>query len=141
MKKTIYSFLAMLFLASVLVTSVSADDDKGKPSCHCHMKKYGVHIDHYYELLAEKYAPDLVDEWKVISKDQQELMSKLKEDKDKKAEFKKNLKESSWYKRHKELEKQFTKAVKERDKNALKEIMPKVIEMQKELNDILSKTM
>lgn len=139
MKKTVFAFLLTLFLASVLVTSVSAHGHNEKSNCH--MKKFGVHIDYYYELLTEKYAPDLVDEWKVISKDQQEMMSKLKEDKDKKAEFKKNLKDKSWYKRHKELEKEFTKAVKNRDENALKEIMPKVIDLQKELNDILSATL
>lgn len=138
MKKTIYSFLAMVFLATLLVTSVSAENN-GKSSCQ--MKKCGIHMGYYYELLTEKYAPDLVEEWKVISKDQQELMSKLKENKEKKEEFKKNLKEHSWYKRHKELEKQLTKAVKERDEEALKEMMPKMIEIQKELNDILSKTL
>lgn len=139
MKKTLYSFLAVVFLASMLVTSVSAHGNKGKPTCF--MKKYGVHMDYYYELLAEKHAPEFVDEWKVIRNEQHEMMGKLKENKEKKAEFKENLKEKSWYKRHKEIEKQFTKAVKERDGNALTSILPKVIDMQKEFNKILSETL
>jgi hypothetical protein len=96
------------------------------------------HFDFYYQLLAEKYAPKHVKVWNEIIKDREALLKKYRE-LTKSGKDVGNFYDEEWLKVHNEIHKQFLVAVEKRDDEALKTIVPKVIDHQKELNVLLKK--
>lgn len=128
--------VALMSLTSITTANDEAVNDKG---CS-HMDKIAYerkairpHFNFYYQLLAEKYAPEYVEAWNEIISDRDAIMKKYKELKKSGKNIEKPYNEV-WLEKHRELQEEFLKAVKKRDDKILKEIVPKVIEHQKELN-------
>lgn len=96
------------------------------------------HFNFYYQLLAEKYAPKHVKVWNEVIAEREALIKKYRE-------LAKSGKEigdfydEAWLKAHGDLQKHFLEAVEKRDDAALQNIVPQVIDHQKELNILLKK--
>jgi hypothetical protein len=96
------------------------------------------HFDFYYLLLAEKYAPKYVKVWKEVVKEREDLLSKSKELISEGKEIG-DYYDEDWSNTHSEIQKKFLEAVEKQAEDSLKEIVPRVIEHQKELNTLLKK--
>ncbi|WP_100404735.1 hypothetical protein [Bacillus solitudinis] len=116
---------------------VAADQCK-----HCVMearKHVEVHLDYYYELLAEKYAPNEVEKWQTIRKERDLLRKKVKEMK-KRGELQDRLeKKSEWFKQHKELQILFKDAIEKRDEKAIKASLPQLFNQYQQMNEVMKK--
>lgn len=91
------------------------------------------HFNFYYQLLAEKYAPNYVKVWDEVLKDREAIFKNYKELKKAGKEVEPPY-DDAWLKKHSEVHQQFVDAVEKRDEASLKEMVPKVIEHQRELN-------
>ncbi|WP_062048245.1 hypothetical protein [Bacillus sp. JCM 19034] len=140
------SLLLVLFVISAFSFVHAEENTTEHIDCkhECEMQfhqNYHVHLDFYYDLLAEKYAPEQVDQWKEIKKERDLLKKKWKEAK-KRGELDRNdLFNSEWIEKHRNIQEKFTKAVEKRDANEIQEIFPKLIAHYGEMNDIWKKAL
>lgn len=96
------------------------------------------HFNFYYQLLAEKYAPKHVKVWNEVIKDREALLKKYRE-LTKEGKEVGEFYDENWLKTHQDIHQQFLAAVEKRDDDALKTVVPLVIDHQKELNSLLKK--
>jgi hypothetical protein len=170
-------------------TGETVADQDNKPAYHGkkfkkhhHFKKHmliGAHKEMYFQLLAEKYTPNQLEEWNSVIEERQELVAKLKElkmnsqlksslkDKKKhvknehkekikqlrekvkngeltKEEAKQQIKEKMKSKLHDKVAGEhhntmikFTEAIKEKDEENIKIMLPQILEMFKMKNEHL----
>ena len=131
------TFLAIFFVFSLLAVQsaniVSAHHEGHHHDKKCPLHSYKqIHMNMYYELLAEKYAPEKVKVWQDIQNERKKLKESLKGEI---AQKKEKLK--PWYEEHKELQKQFAEAIEQRDEQRIKELLPKVIDHHAKFNELL----
>lgn len=132
-------FVCLLVLAITVFSPVQAEEINEEQSCQqCEMqvrKEVKVHLDFYYELLAEKYAPDELEKWREIRKERDLLRKKLNEAK-KRGEIEQ---ESSigdeWLEKHRQLQESFRLAVEKRDEEQLRSLLPKLFDQYNQLNE------
>ncbi|OIJ16006.1 hypothetical protein BKP35_03210 [Anaerobacillus arseniciselenatis] len=143
-QKVIFSIVIATMLFSL--TSVAFANPEGTQddaSTHFERVSYEQkairpHFNFYYQLLAEKYAPKHVKVWNEVLKDRDALLKKYREVKKAGKELE-DFYDEEWLKEHSEIHQQFLEAVEKRDDDKLKEIVPRVIDHQKELNAMLKK--
>ncbi|KMK77014.1 hypothetical protein [Alkalihalobacillus pseudalcaliphilus] len=124
--------IIMLLVTSSIVQATEDVKEQQVEKHHSH-QSFIIHMDYYFELLAEKYAPEQVDTWNEIRKQRKVLMKQWHEKKkDKKYEQLK--KDSTWKKEHNDLQEEFEKAVEIRDEAKIKELLPKLFEHYQNMN-------
>ncbi|WP_209123117.1 hypothetical protein [Alkalihalobacillus sp. BA299] len=151
-KKQFLSFsLACVFSVLTLISSQNVtyafefeSQQKKDEKCCTHTclmmnNGFAAHLNMYYELLAEKYAPEYVDAWREISKEQAVLKRKLSEAMKNGQLMHGDVIDEEWYKKHEELQNLFVQAVEQRNEKALKKVLPKVFQQQKNLNKMYKK--
>lgn len=114
-------------------------NEKGSKEEKCLTHKHEqmkIHINMYYELLAEKYAPDQVKLWQDIQKEQANLKAQIKEAKEKGELDSLKDKMKPWFKEHKEIQKQFTEAIEKRNEKQIKKLLPEIISHHQQLNEL-----
>ncbi|WP_096201174.1 hypothetical protein [Bacillus sp. FJAT-45350] len=135
------------FLVSFAQMPVHAEESIVKEECNCssgHDLSYtseiiDIHMTMYYQLLAEKYAPELVAEWNEIQKERDMLEKKITELEKTGALLHGKKVGEDWYKSHAELQTNFAKAIKEYDEKEIKKMIPKLFDQHKELNKLYKK--
>ncbi|MFC0561591.1 hypothetical protein [Halalkalibacter alkalisediminis] len=139
----LFLFAQIMLIASIVITSLApvqaeVSDDQKEEACCEHdqaiSKELKVHLDFYYELLAEKYAPDQIEKWKEIRVERDLLQKKLKEAKQRGELENGQTVDKTWLDKHAELQNAFNNAVEKRDEDKLKEILPKMFAQYAELN-------
>lgn len=135
--------ITTILMSFTSITIVNAEESLDEVSIQVEKVTYThdavrPHFNFYYQLLAEKYAPKHVKVWNEVLKDRDALIKKYKELKKEGKEVE-NLHDEAWLKAHTEIHQQFLEAVEKRDDEKLKQIVPRVIDHQKELNIILKK--
>lgn len=148
MIKNKQKFLFLVLIASLLLsftTVVGANAEEVNDQECSDMEKISheqkairPHFNFYYQLLAEKYAPKHVSVWNEVLKDREGLFKKYKELKKAGKEVD-NLYDEAWKKEHGEIQQLFLEAVEKRDDTKLKEMVPRLIDHQKQLNSLLKK--
>lgn len=137
------AIITAILLPSTNIGGVNAEDTDSEASAHMEHVKYEhkairPHFNFYYQLLAEKFAPKHVKIWNEVIKDREALLKKYRE-LAKEGKEVGNFYDEEWLKAHNDIHQQFLIAVEKRDENALKTIVPQVIDHQKELNALLKK--
>lgn len=137
------AIITAILLSSTNLGVVNAEDTDSEASAHMEHVKYEhkairPHFNFYYQLLAEKFAPKHVKIWNEVIKDREALLKKYRE-LAKEGKEVGNFYDEEWLKAHNDIHQQFLIAVEKRDENALKTIVPQVIDHQKELNALLKK--
>ncbi|MBM7097256.1 hypothetical protein JSY36_16105 [Bacillus sp. H-16] len=95
------------------------------------------HFNFYYDLLIDRYQPELKEEWRLIVNERESLIKKYKELK-KEGKLKDHVqKGEAWKEKHEMVQESFLKAVKERNDEAIKDVLPDLLALQKEMNDYL----
>ncbi|GAE24627.1 hypothetical protein JCM9140_569 [Halalkalibacter wakoensis JCM 9140] len=102
-------------------------------------KELKVHFDFYYELLAEKYAPDEIEKWKDIRSERDLLLKKLKEAKQKGELENGEAIDKEWIAKHKEITDSFHTAIEKRDEEQVRLLLPKLFDHYRELNNLYKK--
>ncbi|MEC2073857.1 hypothetical protein [Alkalihalophilus marmarensis] len=151
MKKIHGLFIIMQLLVVFVVVQgplsniVSAEEAVETKECDCYKdhakhkdfhKYMRVHKDFYFELLTEKYAPESAEQWKMIRTERDLLMKKLSEAKKRGELLHGEVKSEEWKEQHHFLQKQLTKAVKERDEEKISTILPQIFTHYEELNKV-----
>ncbi|WP_332632298.1 hypothetical protein [Halalkalibacter flavus] len=139
----------IVLLASIAVTSlapVQAEVPNEEPEQECRgheqqeiNKELKVHLDYYYELLAEKYAPNELEKWKEIRSERDLLQKKLKEAKQKGELENGGAIDNEWIEQHKEITDAFNAAIEKRDEEQLRKLLPQLFDHYKKLNDVYKK--
>ncbi|WP_100373411.1 hypothetical protein [Bacillus sp. FJAT-45037] len=126
-----------------LVERVSAEEDIHATECGCNHaedknkhfhESIRVHKDFYMELLTEKYTPEQVEQWKAIRSERDLLLKKLNEAKKRGEIMHGDIRSKEWTDHHHELQKQLTKAVKERNDQEITELLPLIFAHYEKLN-------
>ncbi|WP_216829468.1 hypothetical protein [Alkalihalobacterium elongatum] len=145
-KRVVALFLACMFSVMTLFSSqqviyafgVESEQRKEGECCPqtCLLINNGftAHLNMYYELLAEKYTPQYVDTWREISREQAVLKKKISEAMKNGQLMHGEVIDQEWYKKHEELQTLFVQAVEQRNEKAIKKVLPKVFQQQKDLN-------
>lgn len=94
-----------------------------------------AHIKFYYELLIEKYRPDLMEEWMEVSREKEAILKKMKELKKEGKEFNEPMVSEDWKEKHSNYHEQFLTAVETRDDEKLKALLPALLQLQKQWNE------
>lgn len=95
------------------------------------------HFNFYYDLLIDRYQPELQEEWRLIVNERETLIKKYKELK-KEGKLKDPVeKDESWKTEHQNIHERFLNAVKERNDEAIEEVLPDLLALQKEMNEFL----
>ncbi|TMW73727.1 hypothetical protein [Alteribacter natronophilus] len=106
---------------------------------HLKYDKMRPHLNFYYELLIERYEPAMKEEWLMIVQELETLIKKYremkKEGKLKDKDF--HNQDDKWKMKHQDVQEQFLKAVKERNDEAIRAILPDLVTLQKEMNEYL----
>ncbi|WP_078552956.1 hypothetical protein [Bacillus alkalicellulosilyticus] len=135
----------MIAIVAIAVTSTGTsyvfaeeglDHNSKSHSQGCYHKGMEVHFQMYYQLLAEKYEPQLVTEWDEIRKEKSMLLKEIRAASKRGELDHEDMIEPMWVEKHDKVQQKFYKAVEQRDSKAIKEILPYLFEMQKELNEI-----
>lgn len=142
-KQFLLIVITVLLMSFTTAAITGAEETNGKECSH--MGKIGYeqkairpHFNFYYQLLAEKYAPKQVKVWNEVIKDREALHKQYKELKKAGKELD-EFYDEAWLVEHKEIHQQFLEAVEKRDDEALKEVVPRIIDHQKQLNSVLKK--
>ncbi|TWI55927.1 hypothetical protein [Halalkalibacter nanhaiisediminis] len=129
--------LAVTFLAPVQAEDVEQEQER---NCHqCEMKvrnELKVHLDYYYEMLVEKYAPTKSEKWQDVRNERDLLQKKLKEAKQRGELSSEKMIDKEWMEEHRNLQQLFNAAVEKRDENQLQQLLPQMIEHYEKLNDL-----
>jgi hypothetical protein len=140
-------FIFAVILAAILisgthtgiVTAENTDDEVTQmEQVKYEHKAIKPHFNFYYQLLAEKYAPKHVKVWNEVIREREALFKKYRE-LSKSGKDIGNFYDEDWLKAHNDIHQKFLAAVEKRDDDALKMIVPQVIDHQKELNSLLKK--
>ncbi|WP_332695927.1 hypothetical protein [Halalkalibacter lacteus] len=135
----------ILLVASIVVTSLApvqaeVSGEEGNQECCQHEKEVAkelkVHLDFYYELLAEKFAPNELEKWKEIRSERDLLQKKLKEAKQRGELENGEAIDKAWLDRHSELHDSFNVAVKKRDEVQLGQLIPQIFDHYERLNNV-----
>ncbi|WNF37856.1 hypothetical protein RJD24_05250 [Bacillaceae bacterium IKA-2] len=142
-KQFLLIVITALLMSFSTAATIGAEETNDKECSH--MEKIGYekkairpHFNFYYQLLAEKYAPNHVKVWNEVIQDREALHKQFKELKKSGKELD-NFYDEAWLKEHGEIHQVFLEAVEKRDDAALKELVPRVIDHQKQLNAALKK--
>lgn len=143
-KQFLLIVITALLMSFTTATITDAEETDGGKE-YSHMVKGGYqkkairpHFNFYYQLLAEKYAPEHVKVWNEVMKDREALHKQYKELK-KAGKEPDKFYDEAWLEEHGEIHKEFLEAVEKRDDEALKEVVPRIIDHQKQLNSLLKK--
>ncbi|MCD8510787.1 MAG: hypothetical protein LRY73_13555 [Bacillus sp. (in: Bacteria)] len=114
----LFSLVLVLFMSLLPLNSFAEEDIEKKEEVENHevglTHKNSVlktHIKFYYELLIEKYRPDIMEEWKEISREKDAILKKLKELKKEGKEFNEPIVSEEWKEKHCIYHEQFLAAV------------------------------
>ncbi|ARK31373.1 hypothetical protein [Halalkalibacter krulwichiae] len=139
----------ILFIASIAFTSLAPAQAEGadeiqKEATSCdHDKRISkdlrIHLDFYYELLANKYDSADVEKWKEIRSERDLLQKRLKEAKQKGELQNGQVVEKTWLDRHAKLQSAFTTAVEKRDEEQIGALLPQIFDHYEKLNGIYKK--
>ncbi|GAE36636.1 hypothetical protein [Halalkalibacter akibai] len=144
----LFLFAQILLIASIVVTTLApvqaevVEDKKEEEGCEHDKgisKDLKVHLDYYYELLADKYAPDQIGKWKDIRVERDLLQKKLKEAKQRGELENGQAVDKTWLDKHSELQSVFNAAVEKRDEEQLKIVLPQLFDHYAELNKLYKK--
>ena len=105
---------------------------------HSFMK---THINMYYELLAEKYAPDQVKVWQEIVKERALIKKKISNAKKNGGKLDEKDLMKEWFKEHKEIQAKFEEAIEKRDNKEITNYLPVIFEQHQKLNDLLKEAL
>lgn len=143
-KQFLLIVITALLMSFTTATITGAEGTTDGKECS-HMERIGYekkairpHFNFYYQLLAEKYSPKYVKVWNEVLKDREALHKQYKQLKKEGKELDKFYDEA-WLKEHGGIQKEFLEAVEKRDDEALKEVVPRMIDHQKQLNSLLKK--
>ncbi|WP_096188496.1 hypothetical protein [Evansella halocellulosilytica] len=92
------------------------------------------HIEFYYELMIEKYHPELKEEWKETLRERETILKKLKEVQKEGKSYDHEQMNEEWLNKHQKTHQQLLNAVKKRDGEAIKALLPKIIDLHKDWN-------
>ncbi|MBU9714700.1 hypothetical protein [Evansella tamaricis] len=135
----LFSLIMIIIFPISTIAEDSSDDDIDK---ECEMnqdikhrhKDMWIHIQFYYELLLDKYHPELKTEWKEIMRERETILKKWKELKKEGKEFDHSMISEEWKEKHQQYHEAFLEAVKIRDDEKIKSLLPKLLELQKSWN-------
>ncbi len=141
-KGLIAGFVIMSYLVMTCTAVMAHEQNHLSHGGHEVLKNeiVNVHMNLYYQLLAEKYAPDQVKVWKNARKDREKLLEKLKELHENGAILHGDTIAHDWLEEHSKIQQAFFKAVKENDENEIKNIIPTLFEHEIELNKIYKRS-
>ncbi|UCZ54630.1 hypothetical protein LGQ02_07725 [Bacillus shivajii] len=148
MTKMLYRLIALSFIFLTFVFPIgqpviAEDGSEENDFCeNCHEKisyEHQVirpHMEYYFELLLDKYSPDLKEEWTEVLRERESILKKLKQMK-KEGKLKEHPSPSErWYEKHGQIHDQFLNAVKKRDDETITQLLPQLLSLQKEWNVI-----
>jgi hypothetical protein len=144
----LFLFVQIIFIASIVVTSLAPvqaeiTEDKKDETCCDHekgiSKELKIHLDFYYELLADKYAASEIEKWKDIRVERDLLQKKLKEAKQRGELENGQAVDKTWLDRHTELQTSFNSAVEKRDEEQLQTLLPQIFDHYAKLNELYKK--
>ncbi|WP_096434738.1 hypothetical protein [Alteribacter populi] len=95
------------------------------------------HFHFYYDLLIDRYHPELKSEWREIISERETLIKKFKELKKEGKLQDPPEKDQQWKEKHQEVHEKFLAAVKERNDQEIKEVLPELLTLQKDVNKYL----
>jgi hypothetical protein len=141
------SYIALILLSLQIITvpipigidvlEKEAEDkvqEKRYSECINYDSTIQTHFNYYYELIIEKYRPDLIEEWEKAVSERGAINKKLKEfSHDKQKELHEEISEE-WYHEHNLLQEHFLSAVKEREGEEIKKNIPHILTLKKSWN-------
>jgi len=141
------SYLALILLSLQVITvpiPIEMDHVKGDDGEKVEEKRYSEcvdydrtiqpHFNYYYELIVEKYRPDLAEEWEQVLSERGAINKKLQEFSHKqRKELYRNISED-WYHKHELFHVQFLSAVKDREGEKIKKMIPHILTLKKSWN-------
>ncbi|KGA97882.1 hypothetical protein AJ85_04515 [Alkalihalobacillus alcalophilus ATCC 27647 = CGMCC 1.3604] len=139
-------FVYMITMTAVFLMFQSVAFAEGEPPTeqreksghHQYHKDFIVHLDYYYELLAQKFAPEQVEKWNEIRQQRKVLMKQWREhQKHKDDDLNEHTEKGEWKEAHKELLQKFNEAVELRDEAKIKKILPQLFEHYEKMNQML----
>ncbi|ADU30000.1 hypothetical protein [Evansella cellulosilytica] len=137
-------FVAIFLMIASPFNTLAEDIDENKveqEKCYSeqelsHMHKaMRVHIDYYYELLINKYRPELMEDWKESVRDRDAILKKIKELSKEGADLTSLQPTEQWKTKHEEYQESFLEAIKNRDNEKIKTILPLFLQLQQMWND------
>lgn len=129
--------LAVTFLAPVQAEDVEQEQERNCHQCEMEVRnELKVHLDYYYEMLVEKYAPTKSEKWQDVRNERDLLQKKLKEAKQRGELSSEKTIDKGWIEEHRNLQQLFNAAVEKRDENQLQQLLPQMIEHYEKLNDL-----
>ncbi|MBU8907758.1 hypothetical protein [Desertibacillus haloalkaliphilus] len=149
MSQALLLFMACTLLVALFTNQplIYAEEGEGSQEAECQYEdkimhtheNFSIHLNLYYQLLAEKFAPEYVDVWQEINKERELIRKKLQEAKKKGELLHGDVVGEEWLKKHESLQTEFTNAVQKQDDQELKELIPKLFTNYKELNELFKK--
>ncbi|WP_017727040.1 hypothetical protein [Halalkalibacterium ligniniphilum] len=146
-KNKVTVFMLFLFLLGCFVNvpaglaeeQLEEQGESHEQFCHDCFKKYHQafqeHLDFYYELLAEKYAPKDVARWNELRNERGMLMKQMAEAQKRGVKWKKPELDEKLKEQHVTLQQQFQEAVKMRDTKKLETVLPQLLDHYKDRNN------
>ncbi|MFA9556004.1 hypothetical protein ACERII_01665 [Evansella sp. AB-rgal1] len=95
-----------------------------------------IHLQYYYELLVEKHRPELKEEWIEINREKEAILKKMREMKKEGKTFDFTQIDGEWKVKHERIHEEFMEVVKSRDNEKIKNILPEIINLSKEWNEV-----
>ncbi|MBU9724089.1 MULTISPECIES: hypothetical protein [Bacillaceae] len=137
----LFILLISSFLITTQVFAEEPEEDVAEAECenkedviHRH-KAIQTHIQFYYELLIDKYKPELKEEWKEVISEREVILKKMKEMQKEGLDLDYSAISEEWKEKHQKYHEAFLEAVKTRDDEKIRELLPKLLELQKSWNE------
>ncbi|SDY57460.1 hypothetical protein SAMN05421736_102309 [Evansella caseinilytica] len=130
----------VLFCLLPLTGYAETDNAKDHEECEKHHKfmqhhdTIHTHLTYYYELLIDKYRPELKEEWTAVTRDKEAILKKIREMKKEGKQIDDLFVNDKWKEQHQQYQADFLTAVKKRDEAQIKELLPQILELQKQWN-------
>jgi flagellar hook-basal body complex protein FliE len=137
--------IVTLALAAAMLTGSGTSAAKPeKHRHHHHFQGASSHQAMYMQLLADRYAPETSGEWKKVYQERKRLMEAIKSRDDEsrgslRQEMKRLFHDSEGkMKGHMQTMKQFTQAVESGDEKQIRDVLPKMLEAERQFNNMLA---
>ncbi|NEU29576.1 hypothetical protein GN156_02090 [bacterium LRH843] len=145
MKKRYQVFLlvqvaVMLTILLTIMAPIQAEETEQVKNCfQCEMElrnELKVHLDFYYEMLVNRYAPNELEHWRKVRGERDLVQKKLSEHKRNGKLQSTGVMEEEWIKTHRDIQNRFKMAVEKRNEDQLRVLLPIIVEHDEKLNKI-----
>lgn len=144
MKRRFQIFLliqaAVMLAFTAMPAPIQAEETEQVKDCfQCEMElknEIKVHLDFYYEMLVNRYAPHELEHWRKIRSERDLLQKKLSElERNGKVQFT-SERDEEWVSNHRDIQNKFKMVVEKRDEEQLRILLPKILENDEKLNKL-----